>query len=211
MSEVIIVDYDCGNLFSIARALDRFDAIYKVTNDPDIIRKASKVILPGVGAYSIGMKHLQKQNLDQALEEFVSSGNPLMGICLGMQLLVESSDEFGQHNGLGFILGKTTLLAPSEKVKVPHIGWNSLLIPETQQQESWNNSVLKDISMGRDFYFVHSHCVKTNNPQDTISETVYGGVYFASVIKKDNVMGCQFHPEKSGEIGLKLVKNFLDL
>ena len=209
MGYTAVIDYDCGNMFSISRALERFDAKFEITRDPEAILNASKVILPGVGSYGEGIKKLKERNLVDPLHDFFKSGKLMMGICLGMQLLVDSSDEFGFHEGLGFIAGRTEILKPLKKEKVPHIGWNSVLKPKGSKEDIWTETILEGIEEGRDFYFMHSHMVVTKDPDNCLAETEYGGIRFASIIKKNNLIGCQFHPEKSGKLGLSLVRKFI--
>lgn len=209
MLSVAVVDYDCGNMFSIMRVLEKFSVKTSITRDPDIIAKSDKLILPGVGAYGEGIKKLRERGLAEAVKDFAKSGKPLLGICLGMQLLVDSSEEFGFHEGLGLISGKTVALKPKGNEKIPHVGWNSLWATVSRSSESWRFSLLSDFSEGKDVYFVHSFIVMTNNSKDCLAVTRYAGVEFASAIKKDNITGCQFHPEKSGRNGVKMVENFL--
>lgn len=209
MFDIVIVDYDCGNLFSIIRALERFKVNISVTQDTKVIINADRLILPGVGSFKEGMMNLKKRNLIEPIITFAKTGKPLLGICLGMQLLVDSSEEFGFHEGLGLISGATVQLRPINKAKIPHVGWNSLLIPEHQSLADWKNSLLREFVPGQDVYFVHSFVVVPKFKKDCITVTHYGQVEFASVIKKDNVTGCQFHPEKSGKNGIKMIKNFL--
>lgn len=208
--KVTIVDYKCGNIFSLKNILNKFDYDTEITDDPDKISSASKVILPGVGAFPIGIQNLKKNNIDESLKDFLSKGKYLLGICLGMQLLLSKSDEFGENNGLDLIKGRVTKLDPSnEKIKVPHIGWSKAKIISNKSNLSENFfQNLKDNSY---FYFIHSFKVETNNFSDTWAFTNYGANKFSSVIGKENIIGCQFHPEKSGFNGEKLIKNFLSL
>ncbi|MFH0772174.1 MAG: imidazole glycerol phosphate synthase subunit HisH [Candidatus Omnitrophota bacterium] len=209
MLSVAVVDYDCGNMFSIIRALEGFSVKTSITHDPEVIIRADKLILPGVGAYGEGMRKLRERGLSEAVKDFAKSGKPLLGICLGMQLLVNSSEEFGFNEGLGLISGETVALKPKGNEKIPHVGWNSLWAPASHSSEFWRSSLLNDFSEGKDVYFIHSFIVKTNNSKDCLAVTRYAGVEFASAIKKDNITGCQFHPEKSGRNGVKMVENFV--
>jgi len=209
MLNVAIIDYDCGNMFSILRCLERFNVEVSVTSDPAAIIKADRLILPGVGGFGEGMRALKERNLTEPIKEFAKSGKGLLGICLGMQLLLDSSEEFGYNEGLGLIPGNVVLLKPLNDEKIPHIGWNSLLMPGHQSSSSWKGSLLKDFTPGKDVYFVHSYRAATKNDKDCLAVTNYGGVGFPSVIKRDNITGCQFHPEKSGKNGIQMVYNFL--
>lgn len=209
MINVAVVDYDCGNMFSIIRALEKFEVNALITYDPGVIKSADRLILPGVGSFVEGMKKLKDRGLIEPIELFVKSGKPLLGICLGMQLLLDSSEEFGYHKGLGFISGNTVLLKPMNKDKVPHVGWNSLWLPPNQSPELWRDSLLRDFIPGNDAYFVHSFIAIPKNQKEFLAVTRHGGIEFASAIKKDNITGCQFHPEKSSKSGIRMIENFL--
>lgn len=210
MSEIIIVDYGCGNISSIERALERLDISCKYSSDHKVIEGAKRIILPGVGAYSTGMRNLEKMGLVEIIKGFANSGKPMLGICLGMQLLLDYSEEFGNHRGLEIIPGKVTMLRPNNKSKVPHIGWNSVETPKYCKKKIWNEKIMSGVRLVNDCYFVHSYIAKTYNDINNIAETEYGGERFSSVIGKENVYGFQFHPEKSGYVGLKMLKNFFN-
>ena len=211
MFEIVVVDYGCGNIQSLKRALSRLDINCEHTSDHKSIKEAKKIILPGVGAYATGMKKLYQMGLVDVIKNFVDTGKPLLGICLGMQLLLDYSEEFGTHQGLGIIHGGVTRFEPNDGSKVPHTGWNSLEIPKDRGIQSWNDQILKDIKPGKDFYFVHSYKVKTSESINNIAETEYGGIKFSSIVRNNNVYGCQFHPEKSGLIGSKFLENFINI
>lgn len=205
---VVIVDYGSGNLYSITQACKHFNVTPKVTFDPIDILSADNVILPGVGSFEAAMKQLYHLDLVQVLNEFVLTGKPLMGVCLGMQLLFERSFEFGEHNGLGFINGdikRFPNLHHGNKLRVPHIGWNGIF----EKNKTWANTPLNDFKNGGLMYFVHSYYAEPSNKLDVLSTSIYNGFEFCSSINKNNVFGFQFHPEKSGEEGLTLYKNFL--
>ncbi|MBQ8623034.1 MAG: imidazole glycerol phosphate synthase subunit HisH [Oscillospiraceae bacterium] len=205
MSTIAIIDYGVGNLFSLASSLKAVGAKAIVTGDPDEIKKSDKLILPGVGAFEDAAKKLKTTGLDEIIKEEAASGKPLMGICLGMQLLFERSYEFGVFEGLGLIEGSIVPIAdhaPAE-LKIPHIGWNKL---ELKKQDC---PIFKYLSGGEFVYFVHSF-FGTDCEADTAATTEYGCVLTAAVAKK-NVYGCQFHPEKSGEVGLKILKAFSEI
>jgi glutamine amidotransferase len=209
-NKIIIVDYGSGNLYSILQACKHFGFEPKLSFDSDEILNADKVILPGVGAFEGAMRQLQQMNLIEALKKYVLTGKPLMGVCLGMQLLFEKSYEFGEHNGLSFIEGEVKRF-PSEynktKMRIPHIGWNKIF----QNGSSWSNTPLNEFSDGGMMYFVHSYYAEPLNNLDVLSTTKYNDFEFCSSVRKGNVFGFQYHPEKSGEEGLTVYKNFLSI
>ena len=207
--EVIVIDYGVGNLLSVKRGLEKCGSDVIITSDPKIILNGSRIVLPGVGAFSNAMKTLKNLGLIKVLDEIAKRKIPLLGICLGMQLLMDESDEFGTSKGLGLISGRvvsvpnqTTL---GEKQKIPHIGWNSLI---ASYPKGWNNSLLRNNVPGDSAYFVHSFMAVPSDSNNLIAECNYGGIKIAAVIGKDQITGCQFHPEKSGEVGLKILRNF---
>jgi imidazole glycerol-phosphate synthase subunit HisH len=209
-TDLIIIDYGLGNLKSVERAVIAAGGKPKISDNPKDVLNASKLILPGVGAFEAGMEGLRQRHLIEPLHQKVSSGTPLLGLCLGMQLLFETSEEFGQHQGLGFVKGTVDLLKPIQgdtTFKIPHIGWNSLEIP---QQQTWHNTVLEKVKPGEMVYFVHSYIPFPSNSEDSLATTEYGGVHFTSVVKHANVQGTQFHPEKSADVGQKILKSFLN-
>ncbi len=200
-----IVDYNMGNLASVINAVEKVGAKIAVESDPSKLQNYDKLILPGVGAFGDAMEHLKENGMDEAVKSYAKSGKPLLGICLGMQLLFESSEEFGSHEGLGLIEGKVVAFDESKfdhKLKVPHMGWNEMFKQ-------------KDISLfnglGDDFYlyFVHSYHAVCDDKY-TIGKTYYG-YEFVSAVNKDNIYGIQPHPEKSHENGLKIIENFVNL
>ena len=213
MPEVVVVDYGMGNLLSVRRGLEHCGATVTVTSDHNTILSAPWIVLPGVGAFAQGMAELRRKGLDAVMRELVTQGRFLLGICLGMQLLLDESEEFGITRGLGLIPGRvvpipaTTINGHSQKV--PHIGWNSLVLP--LGREGWGNTMLKKVKVGEAVYFVHSFMAVPNNPDHRIANCLYGGVPMSATIGRDNVYGCQFHPEKSGEVGLNVLRSFLSL
>lgn len=196
-----IIDYGMGNLRSVQKGFEKvgFDAL--VTSDPDIVRKADKVILPGVGAFGDAMVNLRDSGMVEVIDETVKKGKPFLGICLGLHLMFDSSEEFGFNEGLGIFKGHVKLLPPG--LKVPHMGWNQI---EIQKEDS----LLKDIPDRSAFYFVHSYYVDPVNP-DVITTLTDYGIKFTSIASRDNVWGIQFHPEKSSVLGLTILKNFGEL
>ncbi len=198
---IAIVDYGVGNLFSLVSSLKRIGADAVVTGDKNEILNADKVILPGVGAFEDAIKKLRDAGLDVTLKEFAASGKEIMGICLGMQLLFEKSYEYGEHEGLGLLKGEVVPMAGyiPDTLKIPHIGWNALRFTR-------ESPLFRYINEGECVYFVHSYFA-TGCEESLIADSEYGRFLTAAVCK-DNVMGCQFHPEKSGETGLAILRAF---
>ena len=207
--KITIVDYKCGNIYSLKNILKKLDYEADVTDDPEKIIKASKIILPGVGSFPTGIKNLKKKNIDLSLKDFLSKGNHLLGICLGMQLLLTKSYEFEENDGLGLIDGEVTKIKNDKnlKIKVPHIGWSKV---QLSSEISKTNEICNNVKNESYFYFIHSFKAETKNSANTLAFTSYGINKFSSIIVKDNVLGCQFHPEKSGIKGETIIKNFLD-
>ena len=202
---IAVIDYGVGNVFSLCRSLEAIGQTPVVTGDPDQLRKADKLFLPGVGAFADAAAKLRDTGLDRVIKEEAARGKPLMGICLGMQLLFEESYEFGQYEGLGLIPGKVIGMEgtiPTE-LKIPHIGWNRLLFPDRPR-----HPLLQTVEDGDCVYFVHSFYA-TDCDEAVIAQAEYGKVLTAAVAK-DNVMGCQFHPEKSGTVGLNILRTFCE-
>lgn len=201
---IAIVDYGVGNLFSLKSSFAAIGAEVTVTADPEVLRAADKIILPGVGAFEDAAKKLRKSGLDLVLKEQAAAGKPLMGICLGMQLLFDKSYEYGEHEGLGLIPGVVRPIAevaPAD-YKIPHIGWNALHFRK-------QSPLFANIREGDCVYFVHSYYAADCDP-DVIATAKYGPELTAAVAR-DNVYGCQFHPEKSGNVGLAILKAFTEL
>ncbi len=214
-----IVDYNMGNLASVINAFKKVGADAKLESDPEKLESYDKLILPGVGAFGDAMAHLESNGMDKAVKAFAKSGKPLLGICLGMQLLFESSEEFGAHKGLGLIPGKVVAFDESKfdhPLKVPHMGWNELFVQRTKKMEDgrWmmddGSSVLFD-GLPNEFYlyFVHSYHAVCDDAY-AIGKTYYG-YEFVSAVQNKNVFGIQPHPEKSHENGLKIIENFTKL
>lgn len=206
---ITIIDYNCGNIFSLIRILEKLNIKYNVSNDPKIISKSDKLILPGVGSFSVGIDNLKKKNIDESIKKFVEKGNWILGICLGMQLLVSNSEEFGYNDGLDLIKGEVKKLKSTNKkrYKIPHVGWNSINF----KQNTYSDNFLKNVKNYSNFYFTHSFAVKTKLKDNTLAETIYSENSFSSIISKENILGVQFHPEKSGIVGEKMIRNFLNL
>lgn len=205
---VAVVDHGLGNLFSVRQACRQVGLDARVTADPDEVASAAAVILPGVGAFGHAMTQLRDRGLIPALEEVASSGVPLIGICLGMQLLMDVSHEFGVHEGLGLIPGRVELLAErSPSVKLPHMGWNDISTAATPADDPWAETPLAGLPGPVSMYFVHSFVAVPDDSEVAIGYTTYAKRTFCSAVRSDNVFGVQFHPERSGAQGLKIYAN----
>ncbi len=208
---VVVVDYGLGNLLSVRRGLESAGATVNVTSDPDAVLSAPRVVLPGVGAFARGMGELSRQGMDQVVKEVAKKGTPLLGICLGMQMLFETSEEFGQTAGLGLIPGNVIAVPSVEStgqpLKVPHIGWNALRL--SPGRPSWTGTILADIEPGAACYFVHSFMGEPTDTADRVADCEYGDQRISAAVRRGNVQGCQFHPEKSGPTGLRILKRFV--
>jgi glutamine amidotransferase len=205
---IAIVDYGVGNLRSIENAIKFYNATLSVdiVSDPDRLKNYSKIILPGVGAFGEAIKKVREKYFDEAIREEVRKGKYLLGICLGMQMLARKSYEYGEHKGLSLIEGEVIhFKSKVENIRVPHIGWNEVEFVQ-------DNTILLGPNRkgsNADFYFVHSYYFSCDNPENILGLTDYG-VKFASVINMNNIFGVQFHPEKSQEAGLQIIRNFIN-
>jgi len=212
--QIAIVDYGLGNLSSVKRALHFVGADAVITDSPNDLVQAKGIILPGVGAFGSGMEGLRKRNLILPMQEAVAMGKPLLGICLGMQLIMSSSEEFGFHEGLNFIEGRVTRFENPHKeekfYKIPQVGWNKIGPPDGKK-EFWSEDLLKGLQGGDYMYFVHSFVVVPKNLEYALASSQYGHNIFCSAIQSRNVFGTQFHPEKSGPKGLQILRNFVAL
>jgi glutamine amidotransferase len=196
---ITIIDYGAGNLRSVVNAIGRLGHEAKVTTSPAEVLEAKAVILPGVGAAADTMANLRQQGLDEPIRQFVAEGKPFLGVCIGMQVLLSDTEEGGNHRCLGIVPGRVRKFAPG--LKVPHMGWNQL-----KQKNA--HAIFEGIADGTNFYFVHSYYVEPEDRGLVAGETEYG-LPFCSVIARDNLIATQFHPEKSGEVGLKIYDNFI--
>ena len=201
---IAIIDYGMGNIHSVQKALELFGAKTTVTNKPEEIQAADKAVLPGVGAFDDAMLELKKQDLISALNEYIKNRRPFLGICLGMQLLFEESEEASESKGLGILKGKVKRFTELKGLKVPHMGWNQLKIVSSVCP------LLKNIPDNSYMYFCHSYYPEPKDRNSSAATTDYGRE-FSSVVWQDNVYGVQFHPEKSQKTGLKMLENFVNL
>lgn len=207
---VTIVDYGVGNIFSVIRAFEACGAKVNLSANAADIKNAEHLVLPGVGAFKDAMAALKNSNTLDSILEFVQTERPFLGICVGLQLLMEVGEEFGHTSGLGLVEGRTVEI-PSQAVdgellKRPHIGWCKL-----QQINSWKNTVLSEVSAEDYFYFVHSFHALPVDRNNLLATADYGGHAISAVIRKNNLTGCQFHPERSSKAGLKVLNTFLSI
>lgn len=222
-AKVIIIDYGMGNLFSIQRMMRHLGINVLISDDPGQILSANYLVLPGVGAFGDGMANLKARKLIEPIVTFINSDRPFLGICLGMQLLMDSSEEFGFHQGLGIMHGSVKKisepLAKGKFFKIPHIGWSQIHLPTHLKgknnthntSEYWNASILNGLPEGEFTYFVHSFIVIPQVEENILAESEYGNDRFCSVLRQKNIFGTQFHPEVSGKTGLYILKEFLKL
>jgi glutamine amidotransferase len=208
--DVVVIDYGVGNLLSVQRGLEHCGAAVTLTADQEQILAAKRVVLPGVGAFANAMQALEQLGLVAVIREVARRQTPLLGICLGMQLLLDESEEFGITAGLGLIPGRVipvpTQSQLGEPQKIPHIGWSALQLSGAPR--GWKGTLMQDNHPGEATYFVHSFMALPANPTNRIADCVYGGHLVAAMIGREQIAGCQFHPEKSGEVGLKILRRF---
>ena len=208
--KIAVIDYRMSNMFSIKNALEILGFKVEVTSNRSTILSCDGAILPGVGSFPEAIKNIKELNLDYATKDFISSGKPFVGICLGFQLLFDKSDEIEDTFGLGILPGEVkSFSALNDKIRVPHVGWNNIKkkqIPNTKN----NFDPLKKLNDQEYFYFVHSFYVEPENNQDIYTTTEYGGHNFCSSILKENIFACQFHPEKSGEKGISILREIFN-
>jgi len=200
---IAMIDYDAGNIKSVEKALQKLGADVVITKDPQVILNADKVILPGVGSFGDAMNNLKKYGLDEVIHQVVENGTPFLGICLGLQLLFERSNESPEAVGLGILKGEILRIPEAEGLKIPHMGWNSLHLQN-------NGRLFQGLKENDYVYFVHSYYLKAEEEEIVKATTNYSVNIHASV-EKDNVFACQFHPEKSSDVGLQILKNFVEL
>lgn len=200
---VAMIDYDAGNIKSVEKALQKLGADVVITKDPQVILNADKVILPGVGSFGDAMNNLKKYGLNEVIHQVVEKGTPFLGICLGLQLLFERSDESPEATGLGILKGEILRIPDAEGLKIPHMGWNSLEVKPGAK-------LFAGLTGAPYVYFVHSYYLAAKNISDVAATTEYSTLIHASV-EHDNIFACQFHPEKSGEVGLEILRRFAAL
>lgn len=198
-----MVDYGAGNIRSAFKAFEHLGADIELTSDTAVVQQAAKLVLPGVGAFGAGMAELRRRGLEAPLKKAVANGVPLLGICVGMQYLFDTSNEMGLHDGLRLIPGHVTRFDPDPTHKVPHMGWNQL-------HHDQSHPLLQGVENGAYCYFVHSYYCLPQNPADTVATTDYGRD-FCAIVGRGNVFGLQFHPEKSHDIGLRILQNYINL
>jgi glutamine amidotransferase len=210
VTKITVVDYGLGNLFSVSRALEQVGAHVELSDSAATIDRATHLLLPGVGAFRDGMAGLQERGLVDAVRRYGESGRPFLGICLGMQLLFEYSEEFGRQEGLGLLAGGVVPIPPitgnGEPHKIPHIGWNELCVPETRQ--GWQTSPLENVRPKTPMYFVHSFTADPEDAADRLADCDYDGCRISAAVGRGSLYGCQFHPEKSGPAGLQILRDF---
>lgn len=200
---VVVVDYGMGNLRSVQKGFEKVGSRAVISRDPEDVANADRLVLPGVGAFPECMKNLGRFKLMEPVVEFVKSGRPFLGICLGLQLLFDESEEFGRHEGLKLIPGKVKAFDRAMGLKIPHMGWNQVRFSKQSQ-------LFQGIEDSSFFYFVHSYYVVPNEASDIAGESEYG-IRFTCAVSRDNIFAVQFHPEKSQEIGLRILQNFANL
>jgi glutamine amidotransferase len=209
---VAIVDYGAGNLLSVERALRHLGAEVALAANPRAVERAERLVLPGVGAFASCMAELVRSGLDRAVRQYATTGRPFLGICIGLQMMFEGSDEFGQTAGLGLLPGWVRAIPPESggrRRKIPHVGWNALR--PANGAGGWNGGMLAGIAPGASVYFVHSFAAEPAEESDRLADCDYEGAPVLAAARRGNLWGVQFHPEKSGPIGLAILRNFLAL
>ena len=209
----VIADYGIGNLLSVARALERCGAAVILGRDATTVATADRLVVPGVGAFGDCMAALRQAGLDAAARSHAASGRPWLGICVGMQMMLDASEEFGEHRGLGLIAGRCRPIPPAApgeaRHKIPHIGWSALTMPPARTD--WSQTILQGTPAGTAVSFVHSFTGEPADAADRLADVDYNGLTLAAAIARDNVVGTQFHPEKSGPAGLRILERFVAL
>ncbi len=211
--KITVIDYGAGNLLSIVRAFEHCGAEAVVVDKPEDVANAEYLVLPGVGAYSKGMSGLKDAGFVDEVLRFTETDRPFLGICLGMQMLLQESREFGKWEGLGVVPGTVDQIpatgSTGEAHKIPFIGWSKLKLPEGM--DSWDGTILNKVDADQAFYFVHSFMAIPEHHSDRLAEYDYNGLRICAAVRKNNVTGTQFHPEKSGEAGLNIIRSFLEI
>lgn len=213
---VTILDYGVGNLRSVARAFEVCGAVPELAETPGQAARAERLVIPGVGAFRSCVDALRAAGFEDVVRQVVSARErPVLGICVGMQMLFDGSEEFGKQDGLGLLPGVVAEIPrlddAGQRRKVPHIGWSPLAIPATSEDGHWSGSVLRETAPGTDVYFVHSFSARPTEPKDILAVADYAGFEVCAAVRRDNLLGVQFHPEKSGPSGLQIIRSFLSL
>jgi glutamine amidotransferase len=211
---VTVIDYGIGNLLNTVRALQHCGADVRVVdNAKDVAELPDRLVLPGVGAFADGMHELRSRGFDDLVRRFAGTGRPFLGICVGMQMLFDAGEEFGEHAGLGLIPGRVQPVSPVDaegrKHRIPHIGWARLERPPARA--SWERTILARLQPGEPMYFVHSFAPVPTHEEHRLADTSYGGVRICAAVARDNVFGCQFHPERSATHGLAILSAYMEL
>lgn len=213
-NKITLLDYGMCNLLNVARAFEHCGAEVSITEDPVVAQAASKLVVPGVGAFRDSILEIGARGFDDAIMRFVETGRPFLGICVGMQMLFDRSEEFGDYAGLGVLGGRVVaiqeLTTDGLPQRIPHIGWNHLVQPETGR--SWCGSLLDGFEGEQPaVYFVHSFAAMPTDSSVRIADTIYGGHRICAAVQRDNVMATQFHPERSGKVGLNIIRRFMEI
>lgn len=210
-ARVTVVDYGSGNILSVSRSLEHCGGDVEITGDRQKIAAAERLVLPGVGAFGKAAEHIRNLGLSQSLLAFAETGRPFLGICVGMQLMLDYGEEFGRHDGLGMVPGRVRAIpntaSDGTPHPVPHIGWSAI----RPGGGEWNSSPMRDVESRDSVYFVHSFMAEPTAPEHVLALSDYNGRSITAAISRDNLIGCQFHPEKSGPVGLAILRNFLGL
>lgn len=211
MKKIVVVDFGAGNLLSVCRAFHHLGVEVTLATTPEAVLAADRLVLPGVGAFGACMSNLRASGLDAPVKAFAASGKPFLGICVGMQMLFDASEEFGENPGLGLVPGRVVPVPPvgtdGRPHRIPHVGWNRIQPPEGR---AWAGTPLAAVRPGEAVYFVHSFMGVPVDPADALAFADYDGVPLLAAVRRGNLTGCQFHPEKSGLIGLAILGGFLD-
>lgn len=207
-SKIAIVDYGVGNLRSLIRAFEHFGVDVAITEEVDKISSADALVLPGDGAFAAGMEGLKVRGLTRAVLNFAKESKPLLGVCLGAQILMSAGYEFGKYGGLDLISGKVVKINKNIGAKIPQIGWNNIY---PSPKKEWGATILEGVKPQSNLYFIHSYILVPKDTNAALAMTKYGSNEFCSVIGKGQIWGCQFHPEKSGQVGLKIIGNFIKM
>ena len=208
---IAIIDYDAGNIKSVEKAVEQLGEKAVITRDRDAILKSDRIILPGVGAFGDAMDKIRTYGLEDVIRKAVEGGTPFLGICLGLQLIFESSEESPGVKGLGLLPGKILRIPEAPGLKIPHMGWNSIEIcRNAEQKEEKKRKLFKGIEGAPYVYFVHSYYLHAEHEEDVAATCEYGGTLIHAAVEHDNICACQFHPEKSSTIGLRILKNFIN-